>query len=70
MRPNATAAQAGDRTHRAVERQFANHHKIFQLVGLKLLPGGDHADGDSNHFRLSGRPFLAYDSPECECEIL
>src|ERR1035438_6240830 len=25
----------------AVERQFANHHKILQLVGLKLLAGND-----------------------------
>ena len=46
--------QIGNWRSSAVERQFANHHKIFQLVGLKLLAGGDHADGDSNHFKLSG----------------
>ena len=62
--------QIGNWRSSAVERQFANHHKILQLVGLKLLAGGEHADGDSNHFKLSGRPFLAYDSLECEREIL
>ena len=58
--PSARARQAigkhsFDRAHRAVQRQFAHHHKVVQLVAAQLLAGPEHADGDG---QVKTRPFL------------
>ena len=43
------------RTHRAGERQFADHDEMLELVGFNLLAGGEDADGDG---QVETRAFL------------
>ena len=40
-----------------VERQFADHDEVVQLVGFDLFAGGQHADGDG---QVEARPFLLH----------
>ena len=37
---------AFDRADRAIERQFAHHDKILELIGFDLFAGGGHPDGN------------------------
>ena len=51
----ATGSTPLHRTHRAGQRQFADHDEIVELVGFDLFAGGQHADGDG---QIEARPFL------------
>jgi hypothetical protein len=48
---------AFDGAHGAGEGQFANHDKVFELIGLDLFAGGDHADGDR---QIEAWPFFLH----------
>src|SRR5687767_4267398 len=45
------------RTHRAGERQFADHDKVIELIGFNLFAGREHRDGDG---QIEARPFLLH----------
>ena len=46
---------AFDRAHHAGQGQFTHHDKIVQLIGLKLVAGRQHADGNRE---IEARAFL------------
>ena len=56
-RAQGDGQHAFHRTHRAGEREFADHDEVIELIGFELFAGGEHADGDG---QIETRPFLLH----------